>query len=192
MDTPDTVNLLGGTLCLDFANSVDWSADGEPVKDEVLTTPRDLSLWGLRLGLGRVVGADAFELAAAHSLRRSLHRVFARIALEGEPEGADLSLIAAVHAEGLAAGRLGRDESGAWRLRWPGSDPRRVRFAVAADAVALLGDAERLSRVRHCPGHDCGWLFLDTSGRRRWCSMETCGSRAKMRRLYERRREQAR
>jgi predicted RNA-binding Zn ribbon-like protein len=67
-----------------------------------------------------------------------------------------------------------------------------VRFAVAADAVALLGDAERLSRVRHCPGHDCGWLFLDTSGRRRWCSMETCGSRAKMKRLYERKRAGAR
>ena len=30
-------------------------------------------------------------------------------------------------------------------------------------------------------------LFLDTSGRRRWCSMDTCGSRAKMRAMYARR-----
>jgi predicted RNA-binding Zn ribbon-like protein len=63
-----------------------------------------------------------------------------------------------------------------------------VRFAVAVDAIALLGDPARLSRVRACPGRNCGWLFLDTSGRRRWCSMETCGSREKMRRMYERRR----
>ncbi|MDR0358582.1 MAG: CGNR zinc finger domain-containing protein [bacterium] len=42
--------------------------------------------------------------------------------------------------------------------------------------------------MRRCPGRGCGWLFLDASGRRRWCSMQTCGSRAKMRRLYERRR----
>jgi predicted RNA-binding Zn ribbon-like protein len=42
--------------------------------------------------------------------------------------------------------------------------------------------------VRQCPGRNCGWLFLDVSGRRHWCSMATCGSRAKMRRLYARQR----
>jgi predicted RNA-binding Zn ribbon-like protein len=40
-----------------------------------------------------------------------------------------------------------------------------------------------------CPGNNCGWLFLDGSGRRQWCSMEVCGSRAKMRRRYERQRQ---
>ena len=65
----------------------------------------------------------------------------------------------------------------------------RVRFAVAVDAMALLADPARLARVHRCPGPACGWLFLDTSGRRRWCSMSTCGSRVKMRRLYERRRQ---
>jgi predicted RNA-binding Zn ribbon-like protein len=59
---------------------------------------------------------------------------------------------------------------------------------VAADAVALLADAQLLARVHRCPGRNCGWLFLDTSGRRRWCSMATCGSRAKMRAMYARRR----
>jgi predicted RNA-binding Zn ribbon-like protein len=62
-----------------------------------------------------------------------------------------------------------------------------VRFAVSVDAVALLADQRRLARVRVCPGRDCGWLFLDASGRRRWCSMTTCGSREKMRRMYARR-----
>jgi predicted RNA-binding Zn ribbon-like protein len=43
--------------------------------------------------------------------------------------------------------------------------------------------------VKECDGHDCGWLFLDTSkaGRRRWCSMDVCGNRAKAQR-YRRRR----
>ena len=87
-----------------------------------------------------------------------------------------------------AAGALVAAGDGAWRLQWPAADPRRIRFAVAVDAVALLADEGRLARVRRCPGPSCGWLFLDTSGRRRWCSMTTCGSRVKMRRLYERRR----
>jgi predicted RNA-binding Zn ribbon-like protein len=62
-----------------------------------------------------------------------------------------------------------------------------VRYATAVDAIALLADPRRLPRLTRCPGHDCGWLFLDRTGRRRWCSMATCGSREKMRRLYARR-----
>jgi predicted RNA-binding Zn ribbon-like protein len=39
-----------------------------------------------------------------------------------------------------------------------------------------------VSAIRACPGHDCGWLFLDPRGRRRWCTMAVCGNRAKARR----------
>jgi predicted RNA-binding Zn ribbon-like protein len=120
--------------------------------------------WGRRLGLtgARAPKADDDELAAAHALRAALHAAFAAIAGGATPPSA--------------------------ALRLPARDPRRVRFAVAADAITLLGDPQRLARVRLCPGRDCAWLFLDASGRRRWCSMTTCGSREKMRRMYERRR----
>ena len=60
--------------------------------------------------------------------------------------------------------------------------------ALSAAELLMLGD---LGRVEECPGSDgCGWLFFDSSknGRRRWCSMEGCGSRDKMRRLYARKR----
>jgi len=191
MDTPDSVKLLGNALCLDFANSVDWSADGEPVKDEVLSSPDDLRRWGQRLGLGDSA-PDAAELRRVHMLREALHNAFAAIAHGDEPAPAALDRIARDHAEAARAATLTRDApDAAWHLSWPASEPRRARFAVVTDAVALLGDVERLARVRHCPGHNCGWLFLDLSGRRRWCSMDTCGSRAKMRRLYERRRTAA-
>src|SRR6266513_2507587 len=73
-----------------------------------------------------------------------------------------------------------------YKLDWPAQDPRRVRYAVATDAIALVEDPSRLKRVSRCPGRGCGWLFLNTSGRRRWCSMSTCGSREKMRRLHHR------
>jgi predicted RNA-binding Zn ribbon-like protein len=70
---------------------------------------------------------------------------------------------------------------------WNVRDPKTIRYAVATDAIALLQDSGCLTRISRCPGRDCGWLFLNTSGRRRWCSMSTCGSREKMRRLYQRR-----
>jgi predicted RNA-binding Zn ribbon-like protein len=126
-------------------------------------------------------------LIAARAFRDALYSLFAAIS-DGDPVPPDaLSLLHAIHADGVAAGRL-EPRGDAFALVWPPDEPRRVLFAVAADAVALLADPGQLGRVHRCPGRNCGWLFLDTSGRRRWCSMDTCGSRAKMRAMYARRR----
>jgi predicted RNA-binding Zn ribbon-like protein len=131
---------------------------------------------------------DDDELQAARALRLVAHRVFSALAQGRRPRRADLDVLASDQAAAAGAARLAPASDGTWRMEWPAADPDRIRFAVAVDAVALLGDPGRLARVRRCPGPECGWLFLDTSGRRRWCSMTTCGSRVKMRRLYERRR----
>jgi len=188
---PETIKLWGGALCLDFANSIDWSPAGEALtpSTDALLAPRDLARWGRRLGVvsGRPPLVDDQELEAARALRLVLHRVFSALAEGRRPRRADLEALARDHAEAAGAARLAAADDGAWRLTWPASEPRAVRFAVVVDAMALLADPARLTRVRRCPGPACGWLFLDTSGRRRWCSMSTCGSRVKMRRLYARR-----
>jgi predicted RNA-binding Zn ribbon-like protein len=52
-------------------------------------------------------------------------------------------------------------------------------WPVVYGAAELLTAAD-LSRVKQCAG--CPWLFLDRSknGSRRWCSMEDCGTHAKI------------
>lgn len=192
--TPENIHLWGGSLCLDFANSVDWTDDDEPLAPattDALATPAQLARWGRRVGLAARGRPDADELADAHALRTDLHGLFSAIARDEAPPAGTLERLASGHAEAMAASRL-EEHDGAWRPAWKPTDPRLVRFAVIADAAALLADAARVARVRRCPGQRCGWLFLDTSGRRRWCSMQTCGSRAKMRRLYERQRASGR
>jgi predicted RNA-binding Zn ribbon-like protein len=181
MQQPESIKLMGGTLCLDFVNSADWTAAGEPI-DDALLEPDALERWGRRVGVPGPAGED--ELAAAHELRPALRAVL--IAGEDAPPDA-LELVRRTYAEAAAAARF-TTRDGALVLDWPGDDPRRIRFAVVADAVGLMSDSARFARVHVCPGRDCGWMFLDTSGRRRWCSMDTCGSRAKMRALYARRR----
>src|SRR5690242_20195068 len=194
-EDPDTVKLRGGTLALDFANSVDWDSELVECKDEVFVDAGSLGRWGRRLGLyrGDVPALSGAELRATKALRASIHRTFSAIASGEDPGDDDLRAIERVYAAAVSAARLEPDPDAhdAWRFRWPAGETRAVRFAAVVDAVALLGDAERLGRVSRCPGRDCGWLFLDTSGRRRWCSMDTCGSRAKMRALYERQRGRA-
>jgi predicted RNA-binding Zn ribbon-like protein len=185
--TPETAHLWGGRLCLDFANSVDWTLEGEPLggDTEVLVTPRDVVRWGRRMDLLGSATADAAELERALALRLAVYRAFAAIARGQAPRHADLELVRAEHAEAVSAGRP-EPRDGGWAYAWPRGAAASVRHAVAADAAALLADP---ARVRCCPGRDCHWLFLDTSGRRRWCSMSTCGSRDKMRRHYHRRRQ---
>ena len=188
---PRTCRLVGGALCLDFANSVDWARDGSerPRETDAFAEPSELAVWGRRL---HVVARDARlrldrrELVEARRLRAAVHAVFAAVARGETPARDALSLLEQTYACAVAAAAL--SARGRWAFEWPRDDPRRIRFAVAVDAVDLLRAPVQLARVRICPGSNCGWLFLDTSGRRRWCSMDTCGSRAKMRRLYARRR----
>ncbi len=46
---------------------------------------------------------------------------------------------------------------------------------IAISALSILSDKRELTRVKTCPGSDCGWLFLDETknARRKWCIMET-------------------
>lgn len=188
--SPIATRLVGGELCLDLANTVDWTAAGDerPDHTEALSTPEDLVAWGARLGLTTSddVPMSGHELKAVRRLRLALHHTFASLAAGATPAGHGTAALMSHYAEAAAAGRLARDGD-RWKITWAVDDPRRIRFAAVVSAIELLSDASRLARVRVCPGNNCGWLFVDTTGRRRWCSMQTCGSRAKMRRLYARR-----
>jgi predicted RNA-binding Zn ribbon-like protein len=189
--TPETTHLWGATLCLDYANSVDWSPQAgyvHPEQTDVLRTKDMLSRWGRRLDLidDDVQPASEAELRRARALRDAIYRLFSAISQGRDPTRKDLDLLMANHIEAVGHASLSADGD-AYKLDWPARDQRRVRYAVTADAIALLADPSRLKRVSRCPGRGCGWLFLNTSGRRRWCSMSTCGSRDKMRRLHQRR-----
>jgi predicted RNA-binding Zn ribbon-like protein len=193
--TPESIRLVGGALCLDFVNTTDWEGPGvpHPAGMDVLREAETLVRWGRRLGLlslrGRAATSQS-ELAAAHELRATLHKLFSAVASQTAPPPVALEHLRSSYVEALPFARISED-GGAWPLTWSKADPRSVRFAVAAAAITLLDDPGQLRRVRQCPGHNCGGLFIDASGRRRWCSMEVCGSRAKMRRLYQRQRSAA-
>jgi len=76
-------------------------------------------------------------------------------------------------------------------LAWPPGVGLLARpLWTAARSAADLLIAGNVDRLKTCPSADCGWVFLDTtkSGTRRWCAMWACGSRAKARSYYARRR----
>jgi predicted RNA-binding Zn ribbon-like protein len=87
----------------------------------------------------------------------------------------------------------------AFEVRFSRGRPRFVPTAAGGTVPAIglvLGlTAEAMldgswSRLKICPGDDCGWAFFDHSRNQtgRWCSMSVCGGRAKARSHYRRRR----
>jgi predicted RNA-binding Zn ribbon-like protein len=56
---------------------------------------------------------------------------------------------------------------------------------IAYDALQLLSSGD-FATIRRCANPDCVLLFMDTTGRRKWCSMKLCGNRAKVARHHSR------
>jgi predicted RNA-binding Zn ribbon-like protein len=73
----------------------------------------------------------------------------------------------------------------------PAAGPPLAAFtARVAAAIAVAGADGTWQRLKVCEAESCRWAFYDHSpaGRRRWCSMQVCGARAKMRAYRAKRR----
>ncbi len=183
------MRLDGGHPALDLVNTV-WGQVGGPVEHDVLSSPDDLVVLGIRLGVaveGTPVGADA--LRAARALRTALDELL-RTSLAGDrpPPPATAAVESAVRSA-YAAARLAPGEGGVLGWVWSDRDAHAPVHRLAIRGLELLGDSAELARLRCCDA--CCWLYLDHSrgAGRRWCSMADCGSEAKKRRYVQRRRE---
>ncbi|RKN34046.1 BTAD domain-containing putative transcriptional regulator [Micromonospora musae] len=178
---------VGGHPALEFCNTfAGWGHEPPLPGSEWLRTYRTLAVWTGHLGLAddaavsrlielarRDPDTAAAELDAGRALRARLYAC-----LTDPGDGAAFDAVAR-HAEAAAktlAFRRGVDGRGRW---WPDlvSGLRLPVHAVAWSAAELLADPRRAT-IRVCPDERCGWLFLDESGMRRWCSLATCGRTA--------------
>ena len=194
----------GGAPALDFVNTLDWRGRVPPV--ELLHGFPDLVRWARTVGIlstGEASAlrawAEAHPRVAARALAESIlvREVIAEIfqaVVQGEAvPAAPLARLDSTCRESLAL-RVLRPAGGGVAWEWRAADPSRPEpsrpaLAVALDAARILTSAE-CERVRSCGDPECGWFFLDTSRNhsRRWCNMESCGNRNKVRRFYRRQR----
>ena len=196
--TAQTFEFSGGEPCLDFSNT--WADRGRPETDQ-LHGYGDLLAFALQAGLLEAEAGGALaELArtdpaaaerahaAAHQLRESLYGLFAARARNRPLAARDLDRFNQHLAAALPRLRI---ESSGEGLRWNWQDAQASLHSplwpIVRSAAGLLTTAD-LDLVRECDGSQCTWLFLDHSrGRsRRWCSIASCGNRAKARRHYQR------
>ncbi|WP_405806808.1 CGNR zinc finger domain-containing protein [Streptomyces sp. NBC_00210] len=167
-----------GALCLELLPT---GGPGAFAHYEVLHGPGDLVRWAAesRLPGGLEPQVTGKDVAAARELRDALWRLTADRA-HGRPLGPDdLAVVNQAAAQAPPAPRITPDGGRGWVRPATGT---QLLSAVARDAVDLF-TGPHADRIRECASHDCFLLFVDTSrpGRRRWCAMERCGNRNKVR-----------
>jgi predicted RNA-binding Zn ribbon-like protein len=174
-----------GTLCLELLTT---GGPGALARYEILHAPGDLAGW-LALSRLRLDPADirvsAGELGDARRLRDALWRLARATARRDTRRPEDVAEVNRAAARPPLVPRIAADGARAWELP---ADAGRALSVIARDAVDLF-TGTLAGRVRECGADDCHLVFVDTSrpGRRRWCSMERCGNRHKVRALRARR-----
>jgi predicted RNA-binding Zn ribbon-like protein len=199
--------LIGGDVALDFVNTVDWRGDPTRRRD-LLVTFEDLLAWAKASKLLGTAELRTMSAAARHDearatrflgrarrLREVLARVLAAAGRNAPPAARDVRLLNAFLVAALRHRRL---EVRGTTFFWSWTHEERDTFdsliwPIVLGAAELLASDSR-TQIHVCADEGCGWLFLDTSRnrRRRWCTMESCGNRAKARRFYQRAREASR
>jgi predicted RNA-binding Zn ribbon-like protein len=193
----DKDDFVGGSLSLDFANTVHDRVDTSKDQD-LLGSYADLVSWAHAAGAitasmakrfsGLVIGnpkqtASAFRRAIR--LREAIYRTFAAISEARPPEDKDIQSLYSSFADiGSHLSVLPGDDGIETHWRFDKQDATGLLAPIAHSANALLL-CDDLKRLKQCGS--CGWLFLDKSksGRRRWCDMKTCGNRAKVARFRQ-------
>jgi predicted RNA-binding Zn ribbon-like protein len=168
-----------GSVALDFSYTA-GTAQGAPTADDAPS----LSRWIGERFTGIDDALSPGDIVDARALRSSIASLAFSIARGEEPAAEQIDVI------NLYAATPDIPPSLAGGTRQAGRAHARVAQALSAmarESVALFG-AESATCIRECAADDCELLFYDESrsNNRRWCSMQRCGNRAKVRAHRER------
>lgn len=185
-------------LCLDFTNTVDWRTSSHATDE--FDSFEALLEWSSMRGildqrqvgtLGRKASREDLvrALVDAVRLREAIYRIFSAIAHQRRASPEDIGILNEYLARGLSRAVI-RETDNAYRWGWRDDVTPDMMLYPIANSAAMLLTSKDLARVRECANEEegCGSLFLDSSKSqsRRWCSMKSCGNRAKSRKFYDR------
>jgi predicted RNA-binding Zn ribbon-like protein len=174
-----------GAVCLDFAHT---GGEGQYAVFESLHEPADLGRWLAQPPLAAVmtVPMTARDLTAAKALRQAIwEAAHARAERRPLPAGAVATINRAAAAAPLVPELASDGTSAGWA---PPVRATQALSTLAREMIELLS-GPLSERIRECASDNCPLVFVDSSrpGARRWCSMERCGNRHKLRALRARR-----
>ena len=198
---PENIKLVGGRLCLDFVNTLDWRGTDHP--QEFLNSYNDLILWCRHVGIcthqeskhmcqfaDRSANDAKMVLNRAVKLRETIYRLFSAKIDKKDPANADLVVFNKNLARSMRESKITKLRDGyTWDINGNKMNLDWILNPIIRSAADVLVSNE-LNKVKACADLACGWLFMDVSRNqsRRWCDMKDCGNRAKASRFYNKKR----
>lgn len=167
---------LSGRICLAFCATVGerWGRNIER-----LATPADLGRWYADAGVtnGPIPVSEA-GLRRSRVLREAIYQAAKALIAHESPGRRSEDIINAAASSPPMIPVL-RSLARSWAAPESGGEAAALSV-LARDAIDLFTGPQR-RRIRECASSQCGLLFVDLSrpGRRRWCSSDACGGKAR-------------
>jgi predicted RNA-binding Zn ribbon-like protein len=200
-----SLKLLGGRLCLDYVNTLDWRGTANP--HEFLNTYQDLVDWSRHVGIctrqeagqlirgaGQSVADAKMVLSRAIELRETIYRLFSANIFNRKPLKKDLLSFNKYISRSMGDSQIVRVQG---TYAWDHSGNKTKLDWILNPIIRSMADilvSDELRKIKACADSACGWLFIDVSRNqsRRWCDMKDCGNRAKAMRFYQKKRTRLR
>ncbi len=174
---------IANRFCLDFINTI-VAIDGQ--ETDLLTDSASVSRWLESQGLSLAQALNNNDLEQLRELRLLIRHWVLRPPQNERDTNNRVNALNPYLRQHQPAKRLCVDSDGFHLDTIDQKLNAQELMRKIADDFANLLVKETLSRVKQCSGERCILVFLDTSKskRRRWCSMESCGNRAKASAFY--------
>ena len=195
--TIETLELDGGTLCLNFINSVKNRFESSLY--EFIVTPEDWLLWSHRTQicnesieqqLSKYISENhdkaIRELKRIIRVREVLYRIFRNLARKEAPLIEDIRFFNSELSFSFRFLNIEISDKLETSLIWDYKEPDLLYtlLPIMKSAYKLLTSGLKV-HIKECS--NCGWLYLDKSksNSRVWCNMKTCGNTMKIKKYYE-------
>jgi predicted RNA-binding Zn ribbon-like protein len=171
--------MVKSDLVIDFVNTAGFGPDRED-----LPTPVALLEWLSNHGLEPGPSASKRDWAEALAVREALRDLLStHNDVDADVTAASAVLDAAARDAGLGICFV----DGGAQCRPHAAGVRGAIGQILAEVSEAMADGS-WERMKACRADDCRWAYLDTSKNRSraWCSMQSCGNRAKVAAYRER------
>jgi predicted RNA-binding Zn ribbon-like protein len=164
----------GQPLFVEFVNTLHWY-EGAPI--ELIGTEADFATWLVEHGLPADDVAGC--LPEVHRLREHIRAVTQSLATHEPLPQADMAAVQTALSTPPGSLALLDDQLG---FATSASDCVLFSFQMALSLTLFFRSPQR-RRLKLCANPGCGFAFVDTStnATRRWCFMQYCGNRLKVR-----------
>lgn len=184
--------LLSGNISLDLVNTevVRWGQrsdllmNNEDILDWINVVNEDNSFWNEQLFI-KVMERLSQVTSNILEMRSVIRKEFETIADSRQISNNFITFLEKKIEKAPFAYKLIENKL----ISFPIGEIEDILLSLIALDILTLIEENKLTFLKRCSNPECVLLFIDVSGRRKWCSMKICGNRKKVARFQHRKLE---